>query len=154
MKSVAIILIGSILAFYTACAQGTLEDRIAQRAEKCSRDKPCTVSISSLTPFQWDKMYVFKYNATLEEIKNALGFFLPEKKQFTRKIVFVHNGQMVFNEEWSTNVEHVENGEVVFDIPDENVYREYSAKEDTFHIETVNSDGGRHYALKQVRPNK
>jgi hypothetical protein len=142
-----------LLLAFCACGSSNFETRIAKRVNSsCGASTTCLIRIKDLTDFQWDKMYVFKYNATLEQIKEALGVSLPEKSQFTRKIVFMKEGKVIYNEELPTNIEHVTTGEVVFDIPDNSVYKGYTIDAAVFHAEKKESDYGVYYELKQIIP--
>jgi hypothetical protein len=95
-------------------------------------------------------MYVFKYNATSEQVRQALGTELPEQSEFTRKIVFVEGTRVVHREEHPVDIEGSLDGEVVFDIPDTEVYKSYSADHALFKVEKKKGRDGVYYALKQI----
>ena len=71
-------------------------------------------------------MYVFKYNVRLEEMNTVLGVNFENYTEFTRKIVFLSNGKIVYEEEEKTNIEGLVDNQVVFDIPDTMNYKVYN----------------------------
>lgn len=96
-------------------------------------------------------MYAFKYNADLEQIEEALGVKFPLNSGFTRKLVFLNEGKIVYSEEAEVNVEHLEAGEVVFDMQDTEVYKMYTADAARFKAEIKESDYGNYYLLSQMK---
>ena len=93
---------------------GLLERRVGERVERCQTGAPCVVRMKDLTGFQWDKMYVFSYGAELSDIETALGTSFPNFVQFTRRLVFLKDGKIVYREDEPTDIEHAVDGEVSF----------------------------------------
>lgn len=118
--------------------------------DACKSVSPCTINIKDVTDFQWDKMYAFKYHADLEQIEEALGVKFPLNNEFTRKLVFLKEGKVVYSEEAEVNVEHLEAGEVIFDMQDMEVYKMYTADAARFKAEKKESDYGSYYLLSQM----
>jgi hypothetical protein len=116
---------------------------------KCQSQAPCTLRIKDMTNFEWDKLYVFKYTASHEVVEKVIGKPLKDYNEFHRRIVFTHNGHIVFYEEEPTNVEHVINNEVVLDIPDSADYRVYGA-DSVFTVQKVSTSEGSYYQLRKV----
>jgi hypothetical protein len=122
-----------LLLLLAGCSgPGPIERKIAARIERCHDPASCQIVMSEITDFQWDRMYAFKYVATLQQVKEALGTPPPQFTEFTRKIVFLNHGTVAYLEEDPTNIEHPVSGEVLFDIPDNAAYRAYDRKEAVF----------------------
>ena len=128
-----------------------LEESIAQRIdETCKSSEPCVLRIKDLTHFEWDKMYVFEYSAELYDIETALGTSFPDFVQFRRRMVFLKGGRIVYREDEPTDIERILDGQVVFDIPDAEVYRVYGPDAE-FLATKRKVDERTYYALEQIR---
>ena len=128
-----------------------LEQKIAERVEGiCNPAAACVVRIKDLTDFEWDKMYAFEYGAGLYDIEQAIGTSHPGFDQFKRRMVFLKDGRIVYREDQATNIERILDGQVVFDIPDGEVYRVYGP--DTVFLATREKvDYGIYYELSEKR---
>lgn len=134
-----------------ACGRGTVESRIAGRVENtCAPSAPCVIRVGDVTDFEWDKMYVFRYSATREQVRQALGTDLPERVEFSRKIVFSKGGRVVYNEELPGNIESVVEGQVLFGIPADEAYIAFTRDAAVFSAEKKKFDGRIFYELRQV----
>ncbi len=127
-----ILFISIIAIILNACKSNTFERKIANKIERNCKQISCTIRMQELTNFTWDKMYVFKYTATLEEVNKVLGVGFQNYTEFTRKIVFTSGGKIVYQEQEKTNIEGFVNNEVVFDIPDTTNYKAYNIDEAAF----------------------
>jgi hypothetical protein len=119
----------------TCCSDskpGPIERKIAAKIAACKDQAPCRIVMSEITDFQWDRMYAFKYGATREDVQIVLGTPPSQYTEFTRKIVFLNQGTVVYIEENPSNIEHPTAGEVIFDIPDSDVYRAYDRERAVF----------------------
>jgi hypothetical protein len=129
----------------------SIEGKIVSKVNStCRVLGSCTIRLKDLTSFEWDKVYVFKYNASLEDINKALGFELPAYTEFTRRIIFLREGEGVHREEEPTSVEGPVDGEVVFDIPDDAVYKSYNA-DVTFKVRRRTFEQGAYYELTEIK---
>ena len=81
---------------------------------KCVGAEPCTIRLTAATSFSWDTLYVFPYPTTRSEIETVLGKPVHEYTEFSKRFVFVLNGEIVHEESTPINVEHPLNGEVLF----------------------------------------
>lgn len=93
---------------------------------ECINLQSCTVSIQELTHFKWDKMYVFKYNATEREIEQVVGQGLDECNEFTSKLIFMNRDSVVHFEEYEINIERPVNGELIFLMADADRFIAYT----------------------------
>jgi hypothetical protein len=138
----------------TCCSDskpGPIETKIAAKISACKDQAPCRIVMSEITDFQWDRMYAFKYVATLEQVQQALGTPPPQHTEFTRKIVFLNYGTVVYMEEVPANVEHRTAGEVSFDIPDSAVYRAYDRERAVFLARKETEEAGVIYELESTQ---
>jgi hypothetical protein len=116
---------------------------------KCQSQFPCTLRIKDVTDFEWDKLYVFKYTAHRGVVEKAVGHQLKDYGEFRRRIAFTNKGNIVLYEEEPTNIEHLVNNEVVFDIPDSSDYRIYDS-DATFAVQKIPIPDGSYYELKKA----
>lgn len=150
----------SILAVLFLCGcgpgkTGKIERRISERIDACSAGAPCTIRISDVTDFSWDKMYAFTYNATQDQIDKALGTSFPDYVEFTRRMVFLKDGKIVYREDAPSNIESRVNGEVSFDVPETEIYKAYTTEDAVFRVwkEKVNNgfESDVYYRLEQIK---
>jgi len=149
MKAAYFFILGT--AILAGCHSNTMEGRIANAIRKSCKSDTCTIRIRNLTDFTWDKMYVFKYGATREEINKAIGAPLEHYTEFTRKIIFVSGRKIVFSEEEKTNIEGLVDNEVVFDLLDTVNYRVYTVDQAVFRAREKPFDKGKYYELEQAK---
>ena len=135
----------------SGCKSNTFENKITNKIESNCKQNSCTIRIKEITDFNWDKMYVFKYNVTLEEVNKVLGVSLENYTEFTRKIIFTSGGKIVYEEEEKTNIEGLINNEVVFDIPDTINYKAYNIEEAKFTVIEKEFDRGKYFELIQIK---
>ena len=113
MKRFCILILA--LTLLLGCSRsGLIERRVGERVESCKPDASCVIRIKDFTDFQWDKMYVFSYGAELSDIEAAIGTSFPNFVQFTRRLVFLKEGKIVYREDEPTDIEHAVDGEVSF----------------------------------------
>ena len=145
----------SVLLF-RSCGGETIDPKsvegrlVASITKNCEDSKVCTIRLRDATNFDWDKVYVFKYTATRDEIARVIGFPLPRYEEFKRKIVFLNAGKLAYSEADPTDIEGLINEEVVFDIPDNESYRTFSSNA-VFEVTKVSFPRGVYYQLKSVR---
>ncbi len=132
---------------------GRIQQKLATRAgEVCKAWDTCTIGIKEVTDFAWDKVYVFRTTATSDDINNALGTPLHTDVEFSRKIVFLKEGRIVYSEVWPSNLENWEDGDVVFVMPVDRVYVEYTPDTSEFIVsKNTLLDGGIYYELTQTK---
>ena len=140
-----------ILLISTGCNK-SIEDKIGKKIEdECSSKTACVISIKTITDFEWEKMYVFGSSARLEDINKALGFEYPYYKEFSRIIVFMDNGKIVYHEENSSNVEHLEDKDVIFNYGHSLKYSSYNMSDAVFKAQINQIENGVYYELTPVR---
>jgi hypothetical protein len=150
----------SILAILLLCScgpgkMGKIERHIGERIDACKPGDSCTIRISDVTDFSWDKMYAFRYNATQDQIDKALGTSFPDYVEFTRRLVFLKNGKIVYREDAPSNIESPVYREVIFDFPGTEVYKTYTTEDAVFRglkeKVTNGSEKDVYYILEQIK---
>jgi len=115
-------------------SNNTFEGEILAEIKLCSDEEICTVNMSQIMDFEWDKMYVFKYNATYDDVKNAIGTEPFKFTEFTRKVVFSLNGKVVYFRELPTDISGVLENQIIFDINDAESYKFYPLEKAVFKV--------------------
>lgn len=114
--------------------------------EECASNSQCVITISSVTDFQWSKLYVFSPTATLEDVNSRLGFEYPYYKEFSRIMVFVNHGKIVYHEEEPASIERLRNKDVIFNYSDSVKSSSYTPTE-KFKASVNSIDDGIYYEL-------
>lgn len=123
-----------------------IETLISLKAEKCLTNAKCEVKIRDLTDFEWEKMYAFNYPISLESIENAINAPYPYYEEFTRPLIFISKGKIVYHENNPSNVEGLLDGQVVFALPDSLAFGQYLYS-DIFIVNKRTSANGIYYDL-------
>lgn len=138
--------------FQFGCGTGKSKSEIEIKIEKeicskCKFNKDCSIDISSITPFKWDRIFVFKETATLDEIQSAIDADYPYFTDIARRLLFLNAGKIVYHEEIFPNVESIIDGQVIFDMPDSVNYASFFPQK--FTVKKLNFDKGVYYVLSQ-----
>ena len=123
-------------------------------ANICKKQRHCTIVMKDLITENWDKMYVFKLSAHLQDINRALGFEYHYFEDIATRIVFVKDSIVVYHEDEFPDPESPKNNELIFDIEDRANYKMYTPNNAIFDIQTVNfNKNSKYYKLTQVNKN-
>jgi hypothetical protein len=115
----------------------------------CGESTGCTIRLRDVTDFDWDRVYVFNYAVTKDQIEKVIGAPFPQYEEFKRSIVFLKGGKVVNSEADPTDIESVINDQVVFDIAAQGNYRVYSS-ESRFEVQRKNFSRGVYYELRLI----
>ena len=141
-----------ILLLLGCSRSGAIEEKIGKRVNGCSASAPCIVKIKDLTDFQWDQMHVFEYNATQDQIQESLGTDFPDYTEFTRRIVFLKSGKIIYREDEPTEIDRAVNGQVSFDPGSStDPHSSFTPETAVFRAEKKQSSGGVYYVLTQLK---
>ncbi|MDY6332077.1 MAG: hypothetical protein SPL52_11280 [Fibrobacter sp.] len=111
------ILIGVLLLslFMISCSEPTVGSLVTEFIEKnCNDSSSCVVSIKDFTHFKWDKMYVFEYNVTDEEIEQELRQKFNEHSELVKRLFFLRGDSIVHYEEHEIDFERPAKNELHF----------------------------------------
>jgi hypothetical protein len=125
---------------------------ITEIQSRCKNGSICSLRISELTDFEWDKMYAFR-SATNVDVDQATGTKLHPYADLENLLVFTYQGKVVFQESEPIDVEHVVKDEVVFDIPESAHYKVYG-HDVVFSARVLSSSYGPYYELTEVGSHK
>lgn len=114
--------------------------------KKCNISKSCIVSIQTLVSFKWSKMYVFRYDASDEQIEQVLHQKINEHHEFTKKWLFMYDDSIVHFEEHEIDFERPLEGELVFSMGNDEKFVEYTPTTAVFII--VKKKWGERYYYK------
>lgn len=104
-----------ISLFMISCSEPTVGSLVTEFIEKnCNDSSSCVVSIKDFTHFKWDKMYVFEYNVTDEEIEQELRQKFNEHSELVKRLFFLHGDSIVHYEEHEIDFERPAKNELHF----------------------------------------
>jgi hypothetical protein len=138
-----------LILLLTGCGSNSLEDKIALKASSCT--EPCLISLAELTNFKWDKMYASDLPSTLEEINRVIGTEYPYYEEFTRPIIFLNEGKIIYHENNPSNIEGVIDGQVIFgNATDTTKFRVFTVDKAVFKVRKRKSNNKSYYELLQT----
>ena len=128
-----------------------LESRIADYWEHhCSAAVRCQIDMTTITPVSWDSMYVFKINASKEDVERAVDIrSFDSFEEMTRKIILRKGKRIVYQEQPWTDPEGLVNGEAVFDLADDQRFKVYDPSQAIFFLKKVSLKKGSYFELKR-----
>lgn len=112
----------------------------------CGDFSNCTIRLKDVTEFDWDRVFVFNYAVTQEEIEKLVGNPFPRYQEFERSMIFLNGGKIVYSESDPTDIESLINNQVVFDTDERGNYKSYSS-ESRFEVKRKQFRGGVYYEL-------
>jgi hypothetical protein len=117
-------------------------------ATRCARNVPCQIALKDATDFEWDEVYVFRIGLTPIDVDTCLGQKAGFTGEFTRKILFLRNGEIVGRDENFPDLERMLPGEVVFNVVNDGHARcQKYDKHAAFSVERMPTRGEEYYAL-------
>lgn len=128
--------------------KGKIESKIIADIEKCENASDCIINLGEYTDFEWDKVCVFWYNATPDEIYNALGQGI-KVKEFHNKIVFTLEGRVVYLEERKVDFDGLYDC-IVFETIENNPTICFDINNARFVVESNQSSKGTYYVLTNL----
>lgn len=101
-----ILLIIILIPLTISCSPKKIETKLIRSLERNCPGDTCTVNLSDLTDFDWEKMYLFDDWASPEKISAATGIDYKKGGQFPngfRKMIFLNARKIVHEEEYGDN---------------------------------------------------
>ena len=124
----------------------SIEKKLREKIEDC-KTETCSIPITQVTDFKWDKMYVFNHPSAPDVIDHALGIHYPYYVEFTRSIIFLNKNQIVHYENNHSKAEGPTDGEVLFDYPDSLNYQIYKPGQAIFKVKRDTSENIPYYVV-------
>lgn len=130
----------------------TMEGKIVRSIRHDCRSNPkCQVQISSLSTFDWDKMYIFSQGFNADQVEEVSGL-RPSKDDFAAtKFMFVKDNAIVFYEQKGVDWEGGTKTRLYFKHSDSQSYGIYTPDTAVFSVETISSANGGYYNLTPVQ---
>lgn len=108
-----------MLVFIVSC-NDVSNSEISKKIEKDCKSQNCEINMANYIVEDWDYMFIFKVNTSLEQINNQLGFTYPYFEDIANRIIFVKGDKIIYHEDEFPNPEKFKKGELIFNIGDEN----------------------------------
>lgn len=103
--------------------------------KECLTSQSCIVSISKLTHFEWDKMYVFEYNFSDEQIEQKIHHKFSRRLEFTKVWLFMRGDSIVYFEEHEIDFERPTKRDLIFPKGSEK-FAEFTPSSAVFNVST------------------
>ncbi len=113
----------------------------------CNDSSVCTIDISKITLFKWDKMFIFKTSASLDIINKALGFSYPYYIDIAHRVIFLKNNKIVYHDDYYFSIENELNTTIIFDLPEGVSYKSYDNNNSIFIIKKTELDDIQSYFI-------
>lgn len=127
--------------------KGKLESKIEKHIDKnCTG--ACTIDLTDITDFSWDKLYTFDESVSLDTIERVLGQKYPYYTDIARRMIFVDaDNNIVYHEDVFPYTEGVIEGQIVFVKPESFSYCVFS--ESKFNVKKIETAETYYYILEQ-----
>lgn len=147
MKRLIAYLLGSVFLLSCNSGRGKIETAIAESVEKCNNGN-CIVTLKSITHFDWDRVYFFEVPISREFINSSIGLNYIYYEEFTRPIIFIRNGKIVYHENNKSSIESILEKQIVIgDISDTSKYKTYTPADAVFKGEVKKENNTKYYEL-------
>lgn len=143
-NTIFIIMLG---VFLNSCINHKNSEIREQILNNCSDKNNCLIEIAKIMKFEWTEMYVFRYNVTNEEIQKAIGVDYPYYKEFTDRIVFLKGKEIIYHEDNETNIEGIDDGDLIFNFSDSLRFVSYTPEEAVFNLHIIEGSNGVYYEM-------
>ena len=139
----------AILVCCTAvsCAnKNSIADTIMDYMDENCGEKDVILYLADFTDFKWDKMMIFNYPTSAEEVETALGVKYDNAMDLISGMIFVRDGEIVYDEIFEHN--YVETAKF-YAYPQEEInakpnYRIF-LKEEAYFLAIRNENGEGYY---------
>jgi hypothetical protein len=129
----------------------SIERKIGDKIDDCQPNADCIIKVTEITRFQWDKMYVFDYAKSDYEIGNQLGTEYDGRELFKRRLIFLKDGKIVYQENLLTAISDSVDRAVGFDKLTYNNSLLFTPETAIFRGQKYSPDGSKiSYFLQQV----
>ena len=128
-----------LLATLSNCSDNSTTIKALARdviEKECKDSLNCIVSIPMLTPYEWDRMYVFEYNMTDEEINQVIHQKFRRHLELTKVWLFMRGGgSIVYFEEHEIDFERPTKKDLIFSKGSEK-FAEFTPSSAVFNVST------------------
>jgi len=127
-----------LLATMSNCSDNSTTIKALARdviEKECKDSLNCIVSIPMLTPYEWDRMYVFEYNMTDEEINQVIHQKFRRHLELTKVWLFMRGDSIVYFEEHEIDFERPTKKDLIFSKGSEK-FAEFTPSSAVFNVST------------------
>ena len=127
-----------LLATLSNCSDNSTTIKALARdviEKECKDSLNCIVSIPMLTPCEWDRMYVFEYNMTDEEINQVIHQKFRRHLELTKVWLFMRGDSIVYFEEHEIDFERPTKRDLIFPKVSEK-FAEFTPSSAVFNVST------------------
>ena len=127
-----------LLATMSNCSDNSTTIKALARdviEKECKDSLNCIVSIPMLTPYEWDRMYVFEYNMTDEEINQVIHQKFRRHLELTKVWLFMRGDSIVYFEEHEIDFERPTKRDLIFPKVSEK-FAEFTPSSAVFNVST------------------
>ena len=116
MKKILIIFV--LMTCSCSHVNSEMSDKLQKKCSRQSND--CIVYLKDIVTEDWDYVLISTQSLSLEDLNSQLGFEYPYFKDIARRIIFVKGNKIIYHEDKFPNPEQTKEGEVFFDIGNNN----------------------------------
>ena len=99
-----ILLVIVVCCFAVSCKnEKSIADIISEHIDGNFEEKGIVIYFADFTDFQWDKMMIFNYPTSIEEVETALGVEYDNSMDLVSGMIFVRDGEVVYDEIFEYN---------------------------------------------------
>jgi hypothetical protein len=84
--------------------KGKMELLLTKEIEEC-KSINCEIELKKITNFEWETVYIFQMPVPKEYINKTIGIDYIDYVEFTRPIIFINKGKIVYSENNQASVE-------------------------------------------------
>lgn len=151
MKKLILLSVVTLLLFSCSRHKGKIELALTKEIESCNTPD-CRVELKKVTDFEWDKVYFFEIPSTKEYVNKCIGIDYANYVEFTRPIIFLNKGKIVYSENNESSVESLVDEQIVIgDIIDTTKVRVFTPKEAIFKSVVKENDNLKYYELTPLQ---
>jgi hypothetical protein len=103
-------------------------------AKECDLNDSCQLRISTVTPYQWDRLLVCDPNIILDTLNAKLGFEYPFFEDVASRIIFTKGNLVVYHEDMFPSPDIHDGYEVLFAVPDSVRYAIFTPSNAVFNV--------------------
>ncbi|CDH04988.1 conserved hypothetical protein [Xenorhabdus bovienii str. oregonense] len=90
-----------------------VKEAVAYYADvNCQVNKDCLIDLHKITPFDWDRAYIFQSGETRENIRDAIGVNFLYMIDVGVKYIFIKDNKIVYFEEYFPDMDYRDKNQV------------------------------------------
>ncbi len=91
-----------------------VKEAIASYADdNCQVNKDCMIDLQKITPFNWDRAYIFSRGITRKDISDAIGMNFQDMFDVGVKYIFIKDNQIVYFQDYFPDLDYRDKNQVI-----------------------------------------